>query len=198
MASSTLKNLKLTLLSVSMMAGEVCLSADNKLECTEPMTTDCYVVCSTHNNQIERDFYYLDEATYLGWLTFNTYCSACHGQDGTGPKGENSSPQKCKPRNLTIVVKTLGFARFEQILEEGIKSECTEQWHLAMPSWNSVAPVRRNYKNVYRYLKARAMDDLPEPGIERHRRLESTEYEKLKCSNNTTKKYNQLPAQEKK
>jgi mono/diheme cytochrome c family protein len=92
----------------------------------------------------------VDKGTYIGWRTFSTTCQVCHGGSGMG---STFAPNLMERFNKEGV----DYPRFKYAVTHGYHGHVG-----AMPAWDKNPQVMKNLDNLYRYLKARADDTLPE------------------------------------
>jgi len=89
--------------------------------------------------------------TYIGWRTFNAFCSRCHGE---GALGSSIAPNLMK----RITNKNISFSDFVQIVSAGKEGSMG-----VMPAWGKNPNVNTKFQNLWAYLEARTDDVLP-PG----------------------------------
>lgn len=92
----------------------------------------------------------VDKRTYIGWRTYNSSCSHCHGQDGLG----GSFAPSLVAGNTAV----REFEAFTRITEEG-----TEGPTGVMPPFKDNPNINDKIPDLYQYLKARS-DKLLPPG----------------------------------
>ncbi len=91
----------------------------------------------------------VDNETYIGWRTYAATCQVCHGGGGLG--------STFAPNLLTRMNQEgVDYARFLYVLEKGYTGTMG-----AMPAWESNNNVMKNRDNLYKYLRARADEKLP-------------------------------------
>jgi hypothetical protein len=90
----------------------------------------------------------VDQATYVGWRTFQANCFVCHGAGGVGT---TFGPNLQERLNASV-----DYERFLQVLENGYTGQVG-----AMPAWKGNPQVMPKAKDLYVYLKARADGLLP-------------------------------------
>ncbi len=91
----------------------------------------------------------VDKDTYTGWRTYATSCQVCHGGGGLG---STFAP------NLLIRLNQEGvdYGRFIYVIEHGYSGPVG-----AMPAWANNNSVMKQRDMLYKYLRARADDALP-------------------------------------
>ena len=92
----------------------------------------------------------VDKDTYIGWRTFNSSCSHCHGQDGLG----GSFAPSLVAGNTAV----RDFNAFVRTTEEGSKGPTG-----VMPPFKDNPNINDKIAALYQYLKARS-DKLLPPG----------------------------------
>lgn len=150
-----------------------------------------YLVCTDHQADVSRTYYAVDAKIYRGWQTYETFCASCHYKHAQGPIKSKLPEHKvgCRPHNL-LVDSVLGeFAYFKTRVENGVPrdyGDCHTEaskkiWNLRMPAWKNVALVKRNYTEIYGYLKLMQNAHLPNIRKERLHRLSNTDLTSLSC-----------------
>jgi hypothetical protein len=188
------------------------LGASTPLKCSVQSGLPCnqfdfesgkHLVCKEHQPVLSRVFYLVDENTYRGWQTYQTFCSFCHEKDARGPKNSAGAPLSqapenkvnCRPHNLLVAAELLHFSAFKNRLDTGYPrkdEDCLSNqskkpgeegkyWTLRMPKWSNVALVKRNYSNIYGYLMLMRENRLPYDRQERLQRLNKSDLKSLNC-----------------
>ena len=85
--------------------------------------------------------------TYIGWRTFNAFCSQCHAQDAVGSTFAPSLVER---------LKTVDHERFVHSVTNGYKGQIG-----VMPAWKSNPNVMPKLPDLWAYLKARSDGVLP-------------------------------------
>ena len=93
----------------------------------------------------------VDWYTYSGYRRFNSECHVCHGADGAG---SSFAPV------LADSLKTMSYGDFLSIVAEGRKN-MTGGKENVMPSFGDNKNVYCFLDDIYVYLRARAVGDLP-------------------------------------
>lgn len=93
----------------------------------------------------------VDWYTYSGFRRFNSDCFVCHGADGAG---SSFAPA------LAESLKTMPYADFLSIVAEGRKNLSAGKENV-MPSFGNNKNVYCYMDDLYVYLRARAVGDLP-------------------------------------
>lgn len=93
----------------------------------------------------------VDWYTYSGYRRFNSECFVCHGADGAG---SSFAPV------LADSLKALTYGEFLQIVAEGRKNLSAGK-ESVMPSFGNNKNVYCYLDDIYVYLRARAVGDLP-------------------------------------
>lgn len=91
----------------------------------------------------------VDKDTYVGWRTFNSACSHCHGQDGLG----GSFAPSLVAGNAAVG----DFDVFVQVTEEGSEGPTG-----VMPPFKDNPNISDKIRALYLYLKARSDGRLPQ------------------------------------
>ncbi len=107
-----------------------------------PYSVECGQV-----NERGQPFCYVDADTYIGWRTFHGFCHVCHAQDAVG---STFAP------NLLDRMQDFDFDMFVDRTANGYTGQVG-----VMPPWKDNLNVRKRYKELYAYLKARSSGDLP-------------------------------------
>ena len=92
----------------------------------------------------------VDKETYIGWRTYNSSCSHCHGQDGLG----GSFAPSLVAGNTSV----RDFNAFTRMTEDGFQGPTS-----VMPSYKDNPNINDKIAALYQYLKARSDKRLP-PG----------------------------------
>lgn len=92
----------------------------------------------------------VDKETYIGWRTYNSSCSHCHGQDGLG----GSFAPSLVAGNTSV----RDFNAFTRMTEDGFQGPTS-----VMPSYKDNPNINDKIAALYQYLKARS-DKLLPPG----------------------------------
>jgi len=112
----------------------------------------------------------VDEATYRGWLAYNSSCHTCHGVDGVGTNIAPNLVERVKDlsaRDFTTKVLTSYRLVFgsgeanaddstavrEAFIEEVLRRE---RGDLIMPAWQGDPKIHPHVLDLYAYLRARA------------------------------------------
>jgi hypothetical protein len=179
-------------------------SVDSGISCNQfDFGGSKHLVCKEHQPVVSRTYYLVDEDTYRGWQTYETFCAFCHEKDARGPKGSDGAPLSqtkddkvnCRPHNLLVASELTKFAYFKGRLDTGYPrndEECLSNeskkpgekdkiWTLRMPRWSNVALVKRNYSNIYGYLMLMRENRLPYDRKERLHRLNKSDSQSLNC-----------------
>lgn len=90
----------------------------------------------------------VDKGTYVGWRTYNSSCSHCHGQDGLGG---SFAPSLIAGNSMVR-----DFDTFVRIVEEGSEGPTG-----VMPSYKDNPNINNKTEALFQYLKARADKLLP-------------------------------------
>lgn len=98
-------------------------------------------------NDAGEPFCYVDRDTYIGWRTFNGFCHVCHAQDAVG---STFAP------NLLDRMQDFDFDMFVDRTANGFTGQVG-----VMPPWKDNPNVRKLYKELFTYLKARSDGALP-------------------------------------
>lgn len=98
-------------------------------------------------NDAGEPFCYLDRDTYIGWRTFHGFCHVCHAQDAVG---STFAP------NLLDRIRDFDFDAFVDRTANGFTGQVG-----VMPPWKDNPNVRKRYKELFAYLKARSDGALP-------------------------------------
>ncbi|MTH35440.1 c-type cytochrome, methanol metabolism-related [Paracoccus limosus] len=93
----------------------------------------------------------LDYATFSGYKRYSAECHVCHGPDG---EGSTYAPA------LKEMVKKIDYYEFQQIVASGKQDVGTAQ-NLVMPAFGTNKNVWCYVDDIYAYLLARGMGDLP-------------------------------------
>jgi methanol metabolism-related c-type cytochrome len=93
----------------------------------------------------------VDWYTYSGYRRFNSECNVCHGADGAG---SSFAPA------LANSLKTMPYADFMSTVAEGRKNLSNGN-DKVMPSFGNNKNVYCYMDDLYVYLRARAVGDLP-------------------------------------
>jgi len=93
----------------------------------------------------------VDWYTYSGYRRFNSECNVCHGADGAG---SSFAPV------LADSLKTMPYGDFIAIVAEGRKN-MTGGKENVMPAFGNNKNVYCYLDDIYVYLRARAVGDLP-------------------------------------
>ncbi|MEJ1117441.1 c-type cytochrome, methanol metabolism-related [Phyllobacterium sp. CCNWLW109] len=93
----------------------------------------------------------VDWYTYSGYRRFNSECNVCHGADGAG---SSFAPA------LANSLKTMTYADFLSIVAEGRKNLSAGN-EKVMPAFGENKNVYCYMDDLYVYLRARAVGDLP-------------------------------------
>ena len=112
-------------------------------------TSALYSVECGQVNDAGEPYCYVDRDTYVGWRTYHGFCHVCHAQDAVG---STFAP------NLLDRMREMDMDLFVERVNNGFTGQVG-----VMPPWKDDPNVRKRYKELYAYLKARASDDLP-PG----------------------------------
>ncbi len=116
-------------------------SASNENDSDAPYSVEC-----GHVNERGEPFCYVDADTYIGWRTFHGFCHVCHAQDAVG---STFAP------NLLDRMQEFDFDMFVDRTANGFTGQVG-----VMPPWKDNLNVRKRYKELYAYLKARSSGDL--------------------------------------
>ncbi len=92
----------------------------------------------------------VDKGTYVGWRSYATNCQVCHGGSGMG---STFAPNLLERFNQEGV----DYGRFKYVMTHGYTGQMG-----AMPAWEKNPGVMKDLDNLYRYLKARADEKLPQ------------------------------------
>jgi cytochrome c5 len=117
-------------------------SASNENAADAPYSIECGQV-----NNAGEPFCYVDGDTYIGWRTFHGFCHVCHAQDAVG---STFAP------NLLDRMREMDMDEFVERVNDGFTGQVG-----VMPGWKNDPNVRKRYKELYAYLKARASGALP-------------------------------------
>lgn len=90
----------------------------------------------------------VDKETYIGWRTYNSSCSHCHGQDGLG----GSFAPSLVAGNAAV----RDYTAFVRVTEEGYEGPTG-----VMPGFNDNPNINDKIVAIYLYLKARSDKLLP-------------------------------------
>lgn len=101
----------------------------------------------------------VNKETYVGWRTYATNCQVCHGGSGLGSTFAPNLMERINKEGVD-------YGRFKYVITHGYTGQMG-----AMPAWESNRQVMKELDNLYRYLKARADDVLPQG---RPKRLKAT------------------------
>lgn len=93
----------------------------------------------------------LDYATFSGYKRYSAECHVCHGPDG---EGSTYAPA------LKEMVKKIDYYEFQQIVASGKQDVGTAQ-NLVMPAFGTNKNVWCYVDDIYAYLLARGVGDLP-------------------------------------
>lgn len=93
----------------------------------------------------------VDWYTYSGYRRFNSECNVCHGADGAG---SSFAPA------LANSLKTMSYADFLSTVAEGRKNLGAGK-ESVMPAFGNNKNVYCYLDDIYVYLRARAVGDLP-------------------------------------
>lgn len=96
----------------------------------------------------------VDKGTFNGWRRFHSTCHACHGQDALG---SSFAP------NLTDSLKTMKYEMFLETVTLGRQTTGASGATAAMPAFGEDPNIIKYVDDLYRYLTARALGELP-PG----------------------------------
>ena len=117
-------------------------SASSEKSADAPYSIECGQV-----NDAGEPFCYVDGDTYIGWRTFHGFCHVCHAQDAVG---STFAP------NLLDRMREMEMDEFVERVNDGFTGQVG-----VMPGWKDDPNVRKQYKELYAYLKARASGALP-------------------------------------
>ncbi|WP_134680873.1 c-type cytochrome, methanol metabolism-related [Paracoccus ravus] len=92
-----------------------------------------------------------DYSTFSGYRRYSAECHVCHGPDG---EGSTYAPA------LKDSVKTLDYYQFQEIVASG-KQEVSKAANLVMPAFGTNKNVWCYIDDIYVYLLARGVGDLP-------------------------------------
>jgi mono/diheme cytochrome c family protein len=90
----------------------------------------------------------VDKETYIGWRTYNSACSHCHGQDGLG----GSFAPSLVAGNAAV----RDYTAFVRVTEEGYQGPTG-----VMPGFQDNPNINDKIVAIYLYLKARSDELLP-------------------------------------
>ena len=90
----------------------------------------------------------VDKQTYIGWRTYHSSCSHCHGQDGLGG---SFAPSLVKGGSAVN-----DYESFVRVTEEGAQGQLS-----VMPGFVDNPNINNRIDAVYAYLKARSDGQLP-------------------------------------
>ena len=93
----------------------------------------------------------IDYATFSGYRRYSAECHVCHGPDG---EGSTYAPA------LKNSVQTLDYYKFQEIVASGKQDENTSA-NLVMPAFGTNKNVWCYIDDIYVYLLARGVGDLP-------------------------------------
>lgn len=113
-----------------------------------------YVVLRATNPDTQEQYYFVDEQTYRGWLTYHTFCYICHDDKAEGSVVRRIEGCRTAP-NLLAAVRWYKLEYFRSVVIDGVRSAC------GMPPWNDNPIVRGQYRAIFSYLRARAEGELP-------------------------------------
>ncbi len=119
-------------------------SASNENVADAPYSIECGQV-----NDAGEPFCYVDRHTYVGWRTYHSFCLRCHAQDAVGSTFAPSLLER---------MEKMDRDRFVERLNDGFTGQTG-----VMPPWKDDPNVRKLYKELFTYLKARSDGALP-PG----------------------------------
>ena len=125
------------------------VGAEGTLQESTAGTSALYSVECGQVNDAGEPFCYVDRGTYVGWRTFHAFCHVCHAQDAVG---STFAP------NLLDRMRDMDMDLFVDRVNNGFTGQVG-----VMPPWKDDPNVRKHYKALFAYLKARAYEDLP-PG----------------------------------
>jgi mono/diheme cytochrome c family protein len=91
----------------------------------------------------------VDKQTYIGWRTYNSSCSHCHGQDGLG----GSFAPSLVAGNAAV----RNYADFLRVTTDGSEGPTG-----VMPGFKDNPNINDKLAAVYQYLKARSDKLLPQ------------------------------------
>lgn len=81
--------------------------------------------------------------TYIGWTTYRSQCTQCHGQDARGTT--------IGPNLMDRLNQRVDYPRFVDVMANGYRGQMG-----VMPAWKDNKAVMDKLPNIYMYLKARA------------------------------------------
>lgn len=81
--------------------------------------------------------------TYIGWTTYRSQCTQCHGQNARGTT--------IGPNLMDRLNQRVDYPRFVDVLTNGYRGQMG-----VMPAWKDNKAVMDKLPNIYMYLKARA------------------------------------------
>ncbi|HKJ88493.1 MAG TPA: cytochrome c [Gammaproteobacteria bacterium] len=93
----------------------------------------------------------VDMKTYIGWRTFNAFCSRCHGEAAEGSSIAPNLMDRIQQKHMT-------FSDFVQVVASGKKGSMG-----VMPAWGQNPNVNNKFEQLWAYLQARTDGVLP-PG----------------------------------
>jgi len=93
----------------------------------------------------------LDYATFSGYRRYSAECHVCHGPDG---EGSTYAPA------LKNSIQTLDYYQFQEIVASG-KQDVNKAANLVMPAFGTNKNVWCYIDDIYAYLVARGVGDLP-------------------------------------
>ncbi|MFA9461067.1 c-type cytochrome [Thiohalorhabdus methylotrophus] len=91
----------------------------------------------------------VDLDTYIGWRTFNAFCSRCHGEGAVGSSVAPNVMTRIENKNIT-------YADFVQVVSTG-----TEGSVGVMPAFGQNPNVNDKFGKIWSYLQARKDGVLP-------------------------------------
>lgn len=94
----------------------------------------------------------IDFATFSGFRRYSAECHVCHGPDGEG--------STYAPALKDSVTKKMDYWAYQEIVASG-KQEVNAAQNLVMPAFGTNRNVWCYVDDIYIYLLARGMDDLP-------------------------------------
>lgn len=81
--------------------------------------------------------------TYIGWTTYRSQCTQCHGQNARGTT--------IGPNLMDRLNQRVDYPRFVDVMTNGYRGQMG-----VMPAWKDNKSVMDKLPNIYMYLKARA------------------------------------------
>lgn len=112
-------------------------SVNEASEASTPYTIEC-----KQDEATGRSSCMVDKGTFIGWRTYHGFCHVCHAQDAVGSTFAPS---------LVDRMQTIDYETFVDRTGNGYTGQVG-----VMPPWKDNPNVRKRYKELFAYLKARS------------------------------------------